>query len=54
MPNVKEEGIKEVKANLYTILKMQDIEKVFEGLLATTQLCALLLGRNIKIVPHPE
>jgi len=50
----QELSIKDVKAQLRKLLKYQNDQNLLEGLIATTELCAFCLGKNIKIAVVQE
>jgi len=45
----KELSIQDVKAQLRKLLKYQSDQNLLEGLICATELCAMCLGKNIKI-----
>jgi len=50
----KELSIQDVKAQLRKLLKYQNDQNLLEGLISATELCAMLLGKNIKIAVVQE
>jgi len=46
----KDLSIQDVKAQLRKLLKYRSDQNLLEGLIATTELCASCLGKEIKIV----
>jgi len=50
----KELSIQDVKAQLRKLLKYQNGQNLLEGLISATELCALCLGKNIKIAVVQE
>jgi len=55
MPTVSEDDcLKGVKTQVRKLLKYQDKQNFFEGLISATELCALCLRKNIKIAVVQE
>jgi len=55
MPTVSEDDcLKGVKTQVRKLLKYQNDQNLLEGLIAATELCALCLGKNIKIAVVQE
>jgi len=50
----KELSIQDVKAQLRKLLKYRNDQNLLEGLISATELCALCLGKNIKIAVVQE
>ena len=50
----QELSIKDVKAQLRKLLQYQSDQNLLEGLICATELCAMLLGKNIKIAVVQE
>jgi len=50
----EDDCLKGVKTQVRKLLKYQDKQNFFEGLISATELCALCLGKNIKIAVVQE
>jgi len=50
----KELSIQDVKKTLRKLLKYKSDQNLLEGLITVTELCALCLGKNIKIAVVQE
>jgi len=50
----KELSVQDVKAQLRKLLQYQSDQNLLEGLICATELCALCLGKNIKITVVQE
>jgi len=50
----EDDCLKGVKTQVRKLLKYQDKQNFFEGLISVTELCALCLGKNIKIAVVQE
>jgi len=50
----QELSIQDVKAQLRKLLQYQSDQNLLEGLICATELCALCLGKNIKIAVVQE
>jgi len=50
----QELSIQDVKGQLRKLLKYQSDQNLLEGLICATELCAMCLGKNIKIAVVQE
>jgi len=50
----KELSVQDVKAQLRKLLKYQSDQNLLEGLICAAELCAMCLGKNIKIAVVQE